>query len=746
MAQQDLVDFIHQARIEKKSDTEIKKILIDTGWSEVLVMEAFEAAAEKKSMIAPIKEAASGEKEALVSLSQDDKEVLLMSEKVRQLKNVFLILALVLVLAGAGGAGYYYFIRDNGLSRFPDIRSLFTSKFSEGVPYTKNPALAILPMESVVKIITNKDTDQEGSGSGLLFTNDGYILTNAHVVNTPIGKPAKKITVCYSTSNNQDIACEFEAKVADSSTEYDLAIVKVDPAIIKKIRPYLLVVESDDTELFDKTVPIGSALEAIGYPGVGGRSITVTKGVVGGYRTEEVFDDKGSMRKIPYFIKTDTEINYGNSGGAVFDEKNRYIGIPTEMRKDDGGKLGLIIGWNKINQYLVETALSGALTLNEEQYIDANTLLKDSDFRLGVAARVKKDYARAAQIFELYTEKHPDSVEGWYQLCAARFSNKEKKEVAKNIECADRLRSLNPDADALYAYVASFSDVESSENNEKSYASLTEPLKKYPESTHLLMRKAYLEFMLKKKDATEETLKKVLRLDEINYLAYRIAGLMAMEKNENLAAATILEASFPRDPDADIASLLSDLYMKLGVGEESLRYQVYAIMLDPKRIDNILKLNTNIMASMPESASDQFSENLKEIKKILESVNLDKEFIDSVAAITDKEIESFIKENAIKNPAFSLLGVSGIRNMIKMSLGGLYAYHGDQTECKNQYISLNLPKEKIAELYATIGAKREVIFLVLVAHYMQECLCYNYSQTQDVMDQCLEQKLRELGQ
>ena len=151
-----------------------------------------------------------------------------------------------------------------------------------------------------------------GLGSGVIVTEDGYILTNCHLVNGPT---EIKVTL-------QD-GREFNAKVVGLDPKSDIAVIKISAHDL----PTVSVAES-------RNVQVGDVVLAIGNPfGVGQ---TVTHGIVSA-------TDRGGMGIEDYesFIQTDAPINPGNSGGALVDVNGHLIGINTAILSHSGGNLGI---------------------------------------------------------------------------------------------------------------------------------------------------------------------------------------------------------------------------------------------------------------------------------------------------------------------------------------------------------------------------------------------------------------------
>jgi serine protease Do len=159
-----------------------------------------------------------------------------------------------------------------------------------------------------------EDRREQGMGSGVIVSKDGYVLTNNHVV-----ADAQEIKVTTSDRHN------YEATVVGTDPKSDLAVIK-----IKGDAPNLTPVEFGDSG----RLRLGDIVLAIGNPfGVGQ---TVTMGIVSAKgRTDlgiETYED---------FIQTDAAINPGNSGGALINSEGQLVGINTAILSRSGGYQGI---------------------------------------------------------------------------------------------------------------------------------------------------------------------------------------------------------------------------------------------------------------------------------------------------------------------------------------------------------------------------------------------------------------------
>ena len=157
--------------------------------------------------------------------------------------------------------------------------------------------------------------EQRASGSGVIISDDGYIVTNNHVVEN-----ADEIDVTLANKKT------YKAKVIGTDPSYDLAVIKVEAAGL----PFLLYGNSDD-------VKIGQWVLAIGYPL--NLETTVTAGIISAKaRSLGLNKDKnGDTRSgVESFIQTDAAVNMGNSGGALINTDGRLIGINSAIASPTG--------------------------------------------------------------------------------------------------------------------------------------------------------------------------------------------------------------------------------------------------------------------------------------------------------------------------------------------------------------------------------------------------------------------------
>ncbi|MEX0325604.1 MAG: Do family serine endopeptidase [Puniceicoccaceae bacterium] len=159
-----------------------------------------------------------------------------------------------------------------------------------------------------------------GLGSGVIISEDGYILTNNHVVSDNSGEPADEITV------HLDDGREVEATLVGRDERTDVALLKIEESGL----PFITMADSNQLRVGDIVFAIGNPL------GVGQTS---TMGIVSatGRTNLGLLGNQGYEN----FIQTDAAINRGNSGGALVDAKGRLVGINTAIFSQTGGNIGI---------------------------------------------------------------------------------------------------------------------------------------------------------------------------------------------------------------------------------------------------------------------------------------------------------------------------------------------------------------------------------------------------------------------
>ena len=158
---------------------------------------------------------------------------------------------------------------------------------------------------SVMSFFGNQEAS--GEGSGVIYKQDGYIITNYHVVADAIGNSSSKIEVFLDSTANSE---SYEASVVGYNISSDLAVIKINAN-------GLTAIEVTDS----KSLKVGQYVITVGNPGGLEFMDSVTYGVVSGLHRIVSSDSEISLKQ------TDAAINPGNSGGALVDTTGKLVGI-----------------------------------------------------------------------------------------------------------------------------------------------------------------------------------------------------------------------------------------------------------------------------------------------------------------------------------------------------------------------------------------------------------------------------------
>lgn len=202
-------------------------------------------------------------------------------------------------------------------------------------------------------IFLEKSTENLNLGSGVIISNEGYILTNQHVA-------GEKYSTCYITLKN-GVTCN--GVVVWASEDLDLAIIKIN----MKELPEAVLGDSDD-------VRIGSNAYAIGNPVGYELQRTVTFGIISGTNRTIKVEDEEKKSYLEGLIQTDATINQGNSGGPLINSNGEVIGITT-LKIDDADGIGFAIPINIVKPILKKLLETGEF---DEPYLGISGYDKDA--------------------------------------------------------------------------------------------------------------------------------------------------------------------------------------------------------------------------------------------------------------------------------------------------------------------------------------------------------------------------------
>lgn len=180
------------------------------------------------------------------------------------------------------------------------------------------------------------------SGSGAVINSSGIVLTNRHVViledNFDNTERESSYIVCLTEEINKEPECKYAGKLIASDKELDVALLKIENIngySNKNTFSYLNLNSSDTTSVNDQVT-------AMGYPSIGGETITITKGIISG--KESKYNKN--------WLKIDAVVSYGSSGGAAINSSGGIIGITSNSHADTLSSLGYVINIDSLNNWI----------------------------------------------------------------------------------------------------------------------------------------------------------------------------------------------------------------------------------------------------------------------------------------------------------------------------------------------------------------------------------------------------------
>ena len=212
---------------------------------------------------------------------------------------------------------------------------------------------------------TPQNRIQQGSGSGVIISKDGYIVTNNHVING-----SSKIEVVLNDKRS------FTAEVVGKDPQTDLAVLKIDQSDL----PFIYYGNSD-------LVKVGEWALAVGNPF--NLTSTVTAGIISakGRNINLLENDPSSgIFPIESFIQTDAAVNPGNSGGALVNTNGELIGINTAIASQTGSYSGYAFA---IPVNIVKKVVADLIEFGSVQRAFIGVSIRDIDSKFAAEKRIK---------------------------------------------------------------------------------------------------------------------------------------------------------------------------------------------------------------------------------------------------------------------------------------------------------------------------------------------------------------------
>lgn len=270
----------------------------------------------------------------------------IISEKKKNKIPMVLIIIIGVVLVSVLSSLATYFLVTKG-----NIQITGANNTTYSVENVENPVVAVAQIAgpSVVgvsvtyyeQILFGQLAEGESEGSGIIYSSDGYIITNYHVIEDAVNSSSAAVTITLSDES------EYQAEIVGTDDVTDLALLKIEPE--EELTPATFADSSN--------IQVGELAVAIGNPLGQEFAGSVTVGYISALNRDITTD--GRTYNV---IQTDAAINPGNSGGALVNSKGEVIGINTIKISDDSVEgLGFAIPSNDALKIIEELKVTGKI-------------------------------------------------------------------------------------------------------------------------------------------------------------------------------------------------------------------------------------------------------------------------------------------------------------------------------------------------------------------------------------------------
>lgn len=215
--------------------------------------------------------------------------------------------------------------------------------------------------------------ETSGAGTGIIMSEDGYVVTNRHVV--PTGTSNVSVTL-YDGTVLKDVTVVGRTGESDS---LDIAFLKINDKKGKTLKA-AKIGDSSKMQVGDKVIAIGNAL--------GQFQNTVTSGIISGFgRSVEAGDGYSSSETLQNLFQTDAAINEGNSGGPLVNISGEVIGINTAIAGNGAQNIGFAIPINDVQGLIKSVLTKGKL---ERPYLGVRYVTLTDDYAYEFNLPVKR--------------------------------------------------------------------------------------------------------------------------------------------------------------------------------------------------------------------------------------------------------------------------------------------------------------------------------------------------------------------
>ena len=275
-----------------------------------------------------------------------ENNIQIISEKKKNKIPMVLIIIIGVVLVSVLSSLATYFLVTEG-----NIQITGANNTTYSVENVENPVVAVAQIAgpSVVGVsvtyyeqsLFGQLAEGESEGSGIIYSSDGYIITNYHVIEDAVNSSSAAVTITLSDES------EYQAEIVGTDDVTDLALLKIEPE--EELTPATFADSSN--------IQVGELAVAIGNPLGQEFAGSVTVGYISALNRDITTD--GRTYNV---IQTDAAINPGNSGGALVNSKGEVIGINTIKISDDSVEgLGFAIPSNDALKIIEELKVTGKI-------------------------------------------------------------------------------------------------------------------------------------------------------------------------------------------------------------------------------------------------------------------------------------------------------------------------------------------------------------------------------------------------
>lgn len=273
------------------------------------------------------------------------------NQRKKKKSNVPLIIAVIVIslVVGLGGGYVGSMLHEKTVSRKNTVNNVINtsdvSTVAGAVSKVASPSVVEIQTESLKKGGYFGQYTTQGAGSGVIYTEDGYIITNNHVIDG-----ASNIQVFVKTADNPTGEA-YKAKLIGTDAKNDLAVLKIEANDLTPAK----IGKSSELQLGDFVLAIGNPLGSLGG--------TVTDGIVSALDRE--IEVEGSTMRL---LQTNAAVNPGNSGGGLFNSNGELVGIVSAKSSgDDVEGLGFAIPVDTATPIVDEIIATGGSGTSETE-------------------------------------------------------------------------------------------------------------------------------------------------------------------------------------------------------------------------------------------------------------------------------------------------------------------------------------------------------------------------------------------